>query len=196
MSPLAVAEVRAAAVAALENARDLVSDAELLFGQRRYPTSFSMAILAAEELGKTAVLVGALDLLVIESPIDWDRLDRRLHSHRAKLRIVSAIDHFIARQKGDRPTDAKALRLSETPKYIDMGKQFGFYVQVEAAKLRIPKQTISREMAADALQGVRGTVGLFDGIEPYIRGEQFARSREKSEFRWLRLLDQILRDDS
>jgi AbiV family abortive infection protein len=119
MKPLSVAEVRASAVAALENARDLLSDADLLFGHGRNPTAFSMAILAAEELGKAAVLVGALDLLVIKSLVDWDRLDRRLHSHRAKLRIVSAMDHFLARQKGDRPTNVKALRLSETPKYID-----------------------------------------------------------------------------
>jgi AbiV family abortive infection protein len=74
-------ELLACAVAAAENAQDLLDDAELLFGAGRHARAYSLAVLAVEEFGKAASLLTLAAMpenLMAQAPVgrllEWHQL--------------------------------------------------------------------------------------------------------------------------
>ena len=72
--PLSLDQLRRSRTAVLRNASELLSDALCLQVDNRFARAFALSVLAAEELGKLAMLVRASYALNANETFDWDRL--------------------------------------------------------------------------------------------------------------------------
>ena len=86
---LSIPQIFSATSKILENAQELIEDAELLLRNNRYPRAFALAHLASEELIKYQLLLSVTLELARDHPVDWMEIHRRL---RGRL-------YPIARQK-------------------------------------------------------------------------------------------------
>jgi len=86
--------------AMLQNARDLIHEARLLFENRRWARAYTLAHTAAEELAKYFLVMTASFELAVGSRLDWRGLIREAERHPTKIRALLAYD-FIAQRQDD-----------------------------------------------------------------------------------------------
>jgi AbiV family abortive infection protein len=77
---------------ALENATELVAEAELLFQNGKFARTYTLAHLSSEELAKLPLLAAVGVDLVNGATIDWKKIDEKLRSHKVKLKGLLFVD--------------------------------------------------------------------------------------------------------
>jgi AbiV family abortive infection protein len=110
--------------AACENARRLVEDAEILFDSQRYSSAVSLAILAIEESGKTAILremATAQDGKALKAA--W----KSYRSHTKKNVAWILLDTVINRARKLEEFDQIFNPEGDHPEVLNNLKQIGFY---------------------------------------------------------------------
>lgn len=85
---------------ALQNAIDLIEDAECLLKQGRWARSAFLSNIAIEELGKYLMIMGAIGNL-IAGQIDWRKFWKRFVSHREKTGNVFLFDAALSPSQED-----------------------------------------------------------------------------------------------
>ena len=169
MKPLTLAQLNAVQDAVLQNARDLVADAELLESNARLARAFSVAILASEELAKSMFIGQACEAVALGQQFDWATLERWVRQHDKKLAVMRLLDvlsssaeveNSLFLQKAELET--QIIHQSE----INAAKQDGFYVDI--ADDGTP---ISPAEAIDA-DDVRAAIGLAK------RGSRFSKKQQ------------------
>ena len=131
--------------AAVANARLLLEDAKFLLERMRYPTATSLAILAIEEDGKTALLrYLALSTTEAELLAAW----KSYRSH-TKKNLAWIMPELI--KSGARTLDDLYVLVdkeSEHPYLLDRVKQLGFYTDyLGDARLSIPVEIVDESLA-------------------------------------------------
>ncbi len=145
------------AIAAAENARRLLTDAETLLTRGGFPTAYSLAVLAFEEAGKSWMsLVGLVMPGELRAEFPFGKL---VSSHRDKLqaaRMIAPWLTFITRGP-----DAAAAGLIEAidamedrAREDDLAKQRGFYVDSADGAIWSPSQ-VKRDEARRIVATVR-----------------------------------------
>lgn len=81
MNALSVAEIEALRALVLQNAGELLAEAELLFQHKRFARTYTLAHLSSEELAKLPLLASVGVSLVNGGTINWKKLDKKLRSH-------------------------------------------------------------------------------------------------------------------
>lgn len=106
-----------------ENAHRLVEDASILLNSGRYPTAFSLALLALEELGKVILL---RYLVIIKKNSERVEIWKAYRSHTTKNAMWMMQLFAIVRRITDnsKPNFLDAFEYSLT---FDQAKQLGFY---------------------------------------------------------------------
>lgn len=171
MKALSIAEIETARIKVLENARELVEEAELLLSNERFARAYSLAHLASEEMAKIPMLVRAATDTLRGLEFDWAKLDRRLRNHSAKIGNVLFVDFF---HDPNTENDADIKRLSEdlkrTPDYNKL-KNWSLYTDViEGATLK-PSEVISVDLATAIVKVARGRLRFFEEVESLTRGK-------------------------
>jgi len=189
-----VRELVRGSVAAANNARCLVDDAELLFGAGRLARAYSLAGLAVEEVGKAgslATLAAMPESVRARAPVG-----RMLEWHQMKLvagQLIAAVP-FGA-------TSGAAARLAITPlsevaeilddaqasaQEVDRLKQRGLYVDVDrSGHVREPSEVTAADVRAQldrARRAASATDALLDPSAPLVlanpvsAGVEFSRA--------------------
>jgi AbiV family abortive infection protein len=170
LSPAQIAEGMNAAV---QNARLLMGDAKLLLEHKRFPTAMSLAILAIEEDGKTALL---RYLAISSSDEEVKDAWKSYRSHTQKN--IAWILPDLARRGARKIEDMLALvdKNSDHPPMLDQAKQLGFYTDcLGDAHWSIPAEVVSEELAkaivetADVLVSARKTQYTTKEVELWIQ---------------------------
>ena len=86
------------AVIAASNARRLLDDADLLLRRGRYPTAYSVAVLAFEEAGKAWACITAMGMPGDVRP-EWP-FGELIATHVDKLMSAHAMAHLLAFVRG------------------------------------------------------------------------------------------------
>ncbi len=119
----------------LENAEDLLGDAEVLYRNERYPRAFALSVLAMEELGKIVVLAR-----VIHVPeTDQEGLKafwKKFRSHTTKFGDA-AFWSYASRLHPD--LTAAWSELPHVRNQIELMKQVSFYVDFADTGFLLPK---------------------------------------------------------
>lgn len=131
--------------AACENARRLVEDAEILFDSQRYPSAVSLAILAIEESGKTAILremATAQDGKALKAA--W----KSYRSHTKKNVAWILPDLVINGARKLEEFDQIVNPEGDHPELLDDLKQIGFYTDcLGKAHWSLPSEVIDESTA-------------------------------------------------
>jgi AbiV family abortive infection protein len=80
-------------LAALSNATSLHSDADFLLQNGRYASSFFLANIATEELGKYALIVSA-SVGAAHGSLDWKKFWKNFRSHTGKTHSLLMLEDF------------------------------------------------------------------------------------------------------
>ena len=135
--------------AACENARRLVEDARILFDSQRYPSVVSLAILAIEESGKTAILremATARDGKALKAA--WKSY--RSHTKKNVAWILPDLVNNGARKLEE--FDQISNPRGDHPELLDNLKQIGFYTDcLGKAHWSVPSEVIDEGTAKSIL---------------------------------------------
>lgn len=184
MKILSVEEVEAARVKVLENARELVEDAELLLDSGRFPRAYGIAHLACEEMAKIPMLVRAATDTLRGEEFDWAHLGRRLRSHVAKTRAILLTDYMVDPDM-DGDADLKRLRedLERLSQYNQL-KNWSLYTDFSGGSCHKPSEVISESLATSLVELARGRLTFFETVELPTQGkiEEIVEMTEFKEF--------------
>jgi len=131
----------------LHNATELLRDAEGLAVFGRYPRAYSLAVLAAEELGKHMMCFGAVGRDLVD-PEAWPAFWREFNSHAPKyenavLMAMSFLEPEVAQEFGrqfrEHVTGDQKARLA------------GLYVDWREGEIVTPDQAVPPQLVFDVL---------------------------------------------
>lgn len=167
----------------VENARELLREAQRLIDEVRTPRAPALAILAWEELGK-ALLIAEAGALKASDEQRWSAFQREFRSHRAKQETVAKLSICVATSlfAGRRETVPErkieawlhnihrfavlALQMGEPS--IDEIKQWSFYVRLVSDRFESP-QSLPVELAECVFQMVSSALHDADLLDKDIR---------------------------
>jgi len=135
--------------AAIDNATRLLSDAEILFKEGRYPSAIALAILSIEEFGKTSMLRG----IALANNKDLKSWWKKYRSHVEKN--SEWINPILIAKGARKLSDFKKIsdKGSEHPYILDQLKQISFYTDCLGNKnWSIPKKVIDKKLCESIIQ--------------------------------------------
>jgi AbiV family abortive infection protein len=193
MKALSIDQIEQARFKILENARELIDEAELLLEKKRFARTYALAHLGCEELAKIPMLVRAATDTAVGSPVDWPKLFKRLCSHSEKIKGILCID-FLVDPETENDADIKRLweEIKRTPDY-NRSKNSALYTSLVGEDFLKPSELILPELATSVVKLARRRLGFFEETEQLMRGktEEIARSPEYRELR-RRFVDPLL----
>ena len=174
---LAPTELATLSLAALENGKGLLDDAQLLLANGRSARAYSLAALALEEYAKHVMALSAIGRTISE-PGYWPRFWRRFRDHSEKIDLgkmmVSEWGLSLVYTDQRLEADVKAALLRKTR---------GLYVDWTDGGLSLPNEAVTASQASELIQEVRAWIEVarivFDGAT----AEQLARIMSSPEIR-------------
>lgn len=92
MHVLSLPEIETLRAFALQNAAELLAEAEILFQHKKFARTYTLAHLSSEELAKLPILAAYGVNLANGKTINWAVLDNKLRSHETKLKGLLFVD--------------------------------------------------------------------------------------------------------
>ena len=171
MKSLSVDQIESARVKLLDNARELVEEAELLLANRRFARAYALSQLACEEMAKIPMLVRAATDTLMGLEFDWPKLWRRLRSHHAKISGILFID-YLADPNVDGGADLKRLKedRANVANYNKL-KNWSLYVDFSDDEFWKPSELVSEDSAAAFVKLGRSRLAFFEAVELDTQGE-------------------------
>jgi AbiV family abortive infection protein len=141
---LSPSQIEQAAEMALANATDLLAEADLLRASGRCARAFFLAHIACEEVGKLPILITTAVSERLGFDVDWNRIDRVLRSHTAKIAQVLFMDSLMGSPgidvgEAEYQTDLRRMRM-----YTDV-KNASLYSSLVEGEFRRPNELITPE---------------------------------------------------
>ncbi|HRI22019.1 MAG TPA: AbiV family abortive infection protein [Panacibacter sp.] len=130
----------------LENAKALMSDADILREANRYQRAYAIYQFAMEEVGKA---ISSILLLILIDPNekDFKEFERSFKSHTSKIKRSRALDSFICQviYKGDFDGALNFLQssISENENQLDQSKNNSLYTNIIDSQVKKPSEMIS-----------------------------------------------------
>ncbi len=161
MKALSIPQVLSAFSKALENAQELIEDAELLLENNRYPRAFALAHLASEELIKSQLLFPVALVLARDRPVDWKKIHRVLRNHQVKIEGIILLDFVF-----EPPSDGiyQASKLSQRMRAvrdINNRKNYSLYASQVDHEYFKPSELIDDQAAIACVSDARGLLQEF-----------------------------------
>jgi AbiV family abortive infection protein len=151
---MTIAQIYEACTKILENAHELMADAELLLGNGRYPRAFTTAHLALEELAKLPVLHTLAIELARGRRVDWHAVDRRLRNHEVKIKGDILMDFLRTAHITGANVESLFQRLHGASATNDLKNQSLYATQISDTFIK-PSDVITEEIARATLEHTR-----------------------------------------
>ena len=140
----------------LENAQELIEDAELLLENNRYPRAFALAHLACEELIKCQLLFPVAFELARDRPIDWKTIDRGLKEHRVKIGGAIFLDFVLEPSSNGVYQASKLSQRMSAVEDINNRKNYSLYASLIDHEYFKPSELIDDQAAIACVSDARG----------------------------------------
>lgn len=132
------------ALAALENAGELLLDANALYKARRYSRAASMSHFALEEMGKAVIVISLIGELTVRSKPEWDWYERAVTGHADKLGLISRAVAFGVEGPKSEIERWLEVALQESKRPL---RERSLYVDFVAGRVLSPSHVIDRKIA-------------------------------------------------
>jgi AbiV family abortive infection protein len=168
LRPLSIDEVIVARQKVRENARALVTEAELLLRNGAFARAYFVGYAASEELGKLPMLGTAISKLAAGKEVNWKRLGQRLRSHGAKILMVAQLDYIhdpdpenqLQRLQRDMEMAPTWLNIREWCLYSDL-----VTINDLDDGFKSPAEMIPQDLAETIVSLSRGRVGFWTAAD-------------------------------
>jgi AbiV family abortive infection protein len=131
----------------LENAIELIEDANILLEEDRFSRVYSLSHLACEELAKVSMAFGATVQISAGITIDTDRLMKKIQNHKDKIKGIAFLNYL---QHGDKQLFYKDIDNININR-INQLKNESLYAGLSNDTTYAPADKISAELAKNQL---------------------------------------------
>jgi AbiV family abortive infection protein len=188
MNPLSLPQVEILRALVLENAAELLAEAELLFGHQKYARACALAHLSSEELAKLPMLAGVGIGVLKGDSIDWKKFERRLSSHSAKLKVLLFVD-LLGTNVDPTIRDVQVHKLTMSRiELFNVLKNATLYAGVNQDGFYKPSALFGESYAKSALTLSRNRFQLFAEVEAFTRGRLAQLANSSAYMRLLKTL--------
>lgn len=170
MNTLSLAEIESLRGLVLQNARELLTEAELLFEHGKLARTYTLAHLSLEELAKLPILAACGVRLANGESIQWARLDATLRSHEQKLEGSSLRRPSRHRHRPYRQRDPGTPRVNVPRPALQQPEERQPLRRRLQGELYKPNGIFTAELAFKALTTSRNRLELFSSIEAITHG--------------------------
>lgn len=132
------------ALAALENAGELLLDANALYKARRYSRAASMSHFALEEMGKAVIIISLISELTVGSKPEWGWYEKAVTGHADKLGLISRAVAFGIEGPESEIERWLEVAIQESKRPL---RERSLYVDFVAGKVLSPSHVIDRKVA-------------------------------------------------
>lgn len=165
MNKFSIKEIEKSRIKFLDNARELLEEADLLLEDKKFARAYSLAHLACEEIAKTIMISRVAYEVARGKKIDWKRVNRRLRNHKEKIKDVLAIDFLYSSKTENNDEDVKNFYKDfKMTKYYNDFKNYSLYTSLIGDKFYKPSELFPHEF-------VKGFIKLahnrFNAIEKF-----------------------------
>lgn len=165
MQQLSIDQVKNSRVKALQNANELIQDAEILFREERWPIVLFLCQISGEEIGKYIMLSSIFIQQISEIEIDWKRIWKRLTSHTEKYELVTYMEDIFLEKNVFADMKKYKDKLKNESKELDRFKQKSLYCDFTEEIPHCPSDIIGKEIAENALKWAKNRYNLFKNME-------------------------------
>ncbi len=147
-------------LALIINARELLRESEILFDNKAFARSYTLAHIAREEIAKCKVLYAAGRRLASGIKVDWKLTTKRLRDHKSKLRQETVGNSILAAILGDEEGFEKiidAAPASADKRNNDKNNSLYVGISVEG-KMSLPNKVIDEDLAERNIQLARHAI--------------------------------------
>lgn len=163
----------------LDNARDLVQDAQILLAKRRYARAFFLAQIAVEELGKYIMLISCA-MQVAYGNVDWQDFWKRFRHHKEKITNLVHSEYFFFSDEPPVEYINKILELAKTQEEV---KLLALYADYDGKTFSKPIEEIDKTTAEQAVALAKRRVNWIKEYDKKIIGTDalYRLTKEKVE---------------
>jgi len=184
MNKFSIKEIEKTRIKFLNNARELLEEADLLSENKKFARAYSLAHLACEELAKIIMVSRVAYEVARGKNIDWKRVNRRLRNHKEKIKDILALD-FLYSSKTENNEDVKNFYKDiKMTKYYNDFKNYSLYTSLIGDKFYKPSELFSHEF-------VKGFIKLahnrFNAVEKFtlLSKDRLKKLFDSQEFKQL-----------
>ena len=175
MNPLTLEEIDDARKKILQNASELIEEAQLLLEHKRHARAYALAHIGCEELAKLPMLARVAPRVAQGLRVDWKKLGKRLFSHAAKTRNWLGLD--VARNSIDKePFDEELFdkerfveSVSLAPVLVRLRNQSLYTDEVDGT-YQTPSEVVPERMAEIFVGLARERLDFVRPIEESLHG--------------------------
>lgn len=164
MKAMTISQIEEGCGKILENAHELIDDAELLLKKKRFSRAYFLAHLACEEMAKVPMLIGAAVDLLSGRRINWSALHHRLHSHTEKIMGILVLDYFADHESEESPDMEKLKEDLERTKDYKQLKERSIYTGLVDDRFQKPSEVIPAELAENIVALARDRLNFFEAL--------------------------------
>ena len=165
MRQLSIDQIKNSRVKALQNANELIQDAEILFNEEQWPRVLFLCQISGEEIGKYIMLSSIFVQQISEVEIDWRRIWKRLTSHIEKYELVTYMEDVFLEKNVFIDMKKYNDKLTDESRNLDQFKQKSLYCDFTEEIPYCPSDIIGKEIAEYALKWAKNRFNLFNNME-------------------------------
>ncbi|MEH7745339.1 AbiV family abortive infection protein [Neobacillus drentensis] len=153
----------------LDNAKQLLEEAEILYKYERYARVYTLSHLAFEELAKILILASAPGKIQKVNQYNWRLVNQELRDHISKLNSsvqfnLEHEEHFL------KITGKEEMVLDEIIKKMNQLKNDSLYVSNQNRNFQKPSEIITQEIAEHMRKVVSDYFEFIEIYEETLRG--------------------------
>ena len=167
MRELSLEQLTHGRLTALQNAIDLISDAECLFKEGRWARSAFLSQIAIEELGKYLIIMGAIGNLIAEQ-IEWRKFWKRFVSHREKTGNIFYFEAALSPSQEDREILRDFEKADTDTTEFQKEKLSSLYVDFRGDRFVLPMDVVHEKIAKRALENAKAVLSFFELEERHV----------------------------
>lgn len=166
---LSLDQIEQARVKVLENARELIAEAEMLLANGKCARTYLLSHIASEEISKLAMLFRAGVQVARGEHYDWNKLQRRMQSHREKITVLPFFDYMFGTPP-DEPVETLVHDLGKVSAFNDTKNQSLYVGQLDGNFYK-PSEVITQDLAVASLDLARKRLKTAEMIEARTAGK-------------------------
>ena len=164
MRKLSLKQLVCARLKILENASDLIRDADCLFEEGRWARSAFLSHIAIEELGKYLMIMGAI-VNHISKQIDWKKFWKRFVSHRSKTQNIFFFDAALSPPEEDEEILRDFEKAESDSAKFQKEKLSSLYVDFRNDQFILPMDVVNEDTAKRAIENAKAVLDFFQNGE-------------------------------
>jgi len=162
--PLSIDQLKSGRLKALQNAKELLKEASILFDNACWARAAFLSQIVTEELGKYLILTSALiEVIVKPKSFSWKKFWRRYLSHKEKSKLISVFEDIALNNIEDFSEYFKELPTISSS--LEWGRKKSLYSDYVKNAFYSPTELFTENIATDSLNRAKECMRLIKEFE-------------------------------